>query len=165
MKDWDSRLAPTRENIIRAMKWLVRGARKDDSLFLHCKSLYPNRPSSIFFKNVIKDSGHGGQTRDLDGDEIDGRDEGKGLVQEFVFLTHFELVIYPVDFRTAGFIVDDDLHDILVKPLPAGCRLTVGLSFRSPNRRLGSRFSRVSLTLVTRELSLISLTYILLMGD
>ena len=79
MKDWDSRLAPTRENIIRAMKWLVRGARKDDSLFLHCKSLYPNCSSSL---NVVKDSGHGGQTRDLDGDEIDGRDEGKGLVSK-----------------------------------------------------------------------------------
>lgn len=30
----------------------------------------------------------------------------------------------PLDFKQAGMIVDDDLHDILVKPLPAGCRLT-----------------------------------------
>lgn len=37
------------------------------------------------------DSGHGGQTRDLDGDEIDGYDE----------------VIFPVDYLTAGHIVDD----------------------------------------------------------
>lgn len=37
-------------------------------------------------------SGHGGQTQDLDGDEDDGYDE----------------VIYPVDFKTAGHITDDD---------------------------------------------------------
>jgi len=53
-------------------------------------------------------SGHGGQTKDLDGDEDDGYDE----------------VIYPVDFKQAGHIVDDQMHDIMVKPLPAGCRLT-----------------------------------------
>lgn len=52
--------------------------------------------------------GHGGQTEDLDGDESDGYDE----------------VIYPVDFRTAGHIVDDEMHDIMVKPLRAGVRLT-----------------------------------------
>ena len=41
--------------------------------------------------------GHGGQTKDQDGDEDDGYDE----------------VIYPVDFRTAGHIVDDDMHKIM----------------------------------------------------
>ena len=41
--------------------------------------------------------GHGGQTKDLDGDEDDGYDE----------------VIYPVDFRTAGHIVDDEMHRIM----------------------------------------------------
>jgi len=53
-------------------------------------------------------SGHGGQTKDLNGDEADGYDE----------------VIYPVDFKRAGHIVDDYMHDIMVKPLPHGCRLT-----------------------------------------
>ncbi|AET41570.1 Ca(2+)-dependent cysteine protease MCA1 Ecym_8291 [Eremothecium cymbalariae DBVPG len=53
-------------------------------------------------------SGHGGQTEDLDGDEEDGMDD----------------VIYPVDFEVAGHIVDDELHDILVKPLQPGVRLT-----------------------------------------
>ncbi|KAF8584282.1 peptidase C14 [Ramaria rubella] len=51
-------------------------------------------------------SGHGGQVPDTNGDEIDGFDE----------------VIYSCDQRP---IVDDELHDILVKPLPSGCRLTV----------------------------------------
>ncbi|KAL9084416.1 MAG: hypothetical protein Q9159_005250 [Coniocarpon cinnabarinum] len=80
---------PTKANIIRAMHWLVKDARPNDSLFFHY-------------------SGHGGQTKDLDGDEEDGYDE----------------VIYPVDFRQVGHIVDDDLHSTLVKPLAPGVRLT-----------------------------------------
>lgn len=39
------------------------------------------------------------------------------------------LVIYPVDWkqypRNEGVIVDDRMHEIMVQPLPAGCRLTV----------------------------------------
>jgi hypothetical protein len=38
-------------------------------------------------------------------------------------------VIYPVDWkqypRNEGVIVDDRMHEIMVRPLPAGCRLTV----------------------------------------
>lgn len=82
-------MQPTKENIIRAMGWLVGGAQPNDALFLHY-------------------SGHGGQTEDLDGDEDDGYDE----------------VIYPVDFKTAGHIVDDQIHEIVVKPLQPGVRLT-----------------------------------------
>ena len=52
--------------------------------------------------------GHGGQTRDLDGDEPDGYDE----------------VIYPVDFRHNGHITDDEMHRIMVRPLSPGVRLT-----------------------------------------
>lgn len=52
--------------------------------------------------------GHGGQTPDLDGDEDDGYDE----------------VIYPVDFRVAGHIVDDEMHRIMVRSLRPGVRLT-----------------------------------------
>ena len=85
----DQRSVPTKENIIRAMQWLVMDAQPNDSLFFHY-------------------SGHGGQTKDLDGDEADGYDE----------------VIYPVDFKQNGHIVDDIMHDIMVKPLPDGCRLT-----------------------------------------
>ena len=44
----------------------------------------------------------------MDGDEDDGYDE----------------VIYPVDFRVAGHIVDDEMHRIMVKPLQPGVRLT-----------------------------------------
>ncbi|CCD24979.1 Ca(2+)-dependent cysteine protease MCA1 NDAI_0E01630 [Naumovozyma dairenensis CBS 421] len=80
---------PTKANIIRAMQWLVRDAQPNDSLFFHY-------------------SGHGGQTKDLDGDEDDGMDD----------------VIYPVDFQNAGELIDDDMHDIMVEPLPQGVRLT-----------------------------------------
>jgi hypothetical protein len=80
---------PTKQNILRAMHWLVKDARPNDSLFFHY-------------------SGHGGQTKDLDGDEPDGYDE----------------VIYPVDFRQTGHITDDEMHRIMVMPLQAGVRLT-----------------------------------------
>ncbi|KAK4960400.1 Ca(2+)-dependent cysteine protease [Elasticomyces elasticus] len=80
---------PTKANILRAMHWLVKDARPNDSLFFHY-------------------SGHGGQTKDLDGDEEDGYDE----------------VIYPVDFRQAGHIVDDEMHRVMVSPLQPGVRLT-----------------------------------------
>ncbi|KAJ5621552.1 hypothetical protein N7528_006335 [Penicillium herquei] len=80
---------PNKQNIIRAMQWLVKDAQPHDSLFIHY-------------------SGHGGRTPDLDGDEDDGYDD----------------VIYPVDYKTAGHIVDDDMHDMMVRPLRPGVRLT-----------------------------------------
>ncbi|KAI4864540.1 caspase domain-containing protein [Hypoxylon rubiginosum] len=80
---------PTKQNILRAMHWLVKDARPNDSLFFHY-------------------SGHGGQTKDLDGDEPDGYDE----------------VIYPVDFRQTGHVTDDEMHRIMVRPLQSGVRLT-----------------------------------------
>ncbi|KAK7033158.1 caspase domain-containing protein [Favolaschia claudopus] len=83
------RQLPTRDNIFSAMQWLVSGANPNDSLFFHY-------------------SGHGGQTKDVDGDEGDGHDE----------------VIYPLDFQDSGHIVDDMMHDIMVRSLPPGCRLT-----------------------------------------
>ncbi|KAE8358475.1 Metacaspase-1B [Aspergillus caelatus] len=66
------------------------------------KDAQPNDSLFIHF------SGHGGRTPDLDGDEEDGYDD----------------VIYPLDYRTAGHIVDDDMHAIMVRPLQPGVRLT-----------------------------------------
>ncbi|KIP05261.1 hypothetical protein PHLGIDRAFT_36523 [Phlebiopsis gigantea 11061_1 CR5-6] len=63
-----------------------------------------HRHDSLFFHY----SGHGSQVKDLDGDEVDGFDE----------------VILPVDFRKSGIITDDLMHEIMVHPLPPGCRLT-----------------------------------------
>lgn len=81
---------PTKNNIRRAMRWLVNDVQPNDSLFLHY-------------------SGHGGQTKDLNGDEDDGYDE----------------VIYPIDYKESGHVSDDEMHQILINPLPAGVRLTV----------------------------------------
>jgi len=53
-------------------------------------------------------SGHGGSQPDTDGDEVDGMDE----------------TIVPVDYETAGMIVDDEIYAILVKNVPVGARLT-----------------------------------------
>ncbi|RCI03735.1 Ca(2+)-dependent cysteine protease [Rhizopus stolonifer] len=58
------------------------------------------------------DSGHGGRVADIHSDEDDGHDE----------------TIYPLDYDQyegdTGQIKDDNMHDIMVKPLPKGCRLT-----------------------------------------
>ncbi|ONH67569.1 Metacaspase-1 [Cyberlindnera fabianii] len=57
---------------------------------------------------VFHYSGHGGLEKNLTGEEESGYDS----------------CIYPVDYETAGSILDDVMHDILVKPLPQGARLT-----------------------------------------
>jgi len=60
---------------------------------------------SLFFHY----SGHGGTARDSsDNDEADGYDE----------------TILPLDYQSAGQIVDDVIYEHLVQPLPEGCRLT-----------------------------------------
>lgn len=53
-------------------------------------------------------SGHGGFLPDDENEEADGYDE----------------TLVPVDYMTEGQIRDDDLFDILVKPMPAGVTLT-----------------------------------------
>ncbi|KAL4249393.1 Peptidase C14 caspase domain-containing protein [Pleurotus pulmonarius] len=64
----------------------------------------PKQDDSLFFHY----SGHGGRTPDVHGDEADGYDE----------------VIYPVDHERNGHILDDTMHEIMMKCLPEGCRLT-----------------------------------------
>ncbi|KAI5950633.1 casA [Candida margitis] len=88
------RAIPTRQNILDAVQWLVKDAKPNDSLFFHY-------------------SGHGGQTEDQP-DQYGNYDEDDG----------YDEVIYPLDFQTNGFIIDDLLHDMMIKTLPPGCRLT-----------------------------------------
>lgn len=54
-------------------------------------------------------SGHGGRVPDRDGDEDDGYDE----------------TLIPVDFKSAGQIVDDEIFKVLVRAMPAGVNVTV----------------------------------------
>lgn len=100
----ERRHLPTRQNLINAMRWLVRSAKCNDSLFFHC--------SFFFFLHIcvfliILDSGHGGQVEDKDGDEVDGFDEGSlwALIQKTD--SFWFTVIFPLDYKEAGFIVDD----------------------------------------------------------
>ncbi|KAK4521988.1 uncharacterized protein ATC70_004527 [Mucor velutinosus] len=66
-------------------------------------------PDDSFFFHY---SGHGGRVYDAHSDEDDSFDE----------------TIYPLDFQEfegeSGQLRDDDMHDLLVKPLPPKCRLT-----------------------------------------
>lgn len=55
--------------------------------------------SGQYSEIFIHYSGHGGQVSDLGSDESDGCDE----------------IIFPLDFRTAGIIKDDDLNKIIAK--------------------------------------------------
>ncbi|KAK5627369.1 hypothetical protein RRF57_003084 [Xylaria bambusicola] len=85
---------PTKTNLLRAMHWLVKDARPNDSLFFYY-------------------SGHGVLAEDL---KESNKDEGeKG---------GFYCTIFPVDFRHVGHITDEEMHRIMVKPLQAGVRLT-----------------------------------------
>ncbi|KAF0424546.1 metacaspase CasA [Gigaspora margarita] len=63
--------------------------------------VHDSQPGDSFFFHY---SGHGGQVEDTNGDEVDGYDE----------------TIMPVDFEKKGQIIDDDMHDIMVRPLKAG---------------------------------------------
>lgn len=62
-------------------------------------------PGDVLFFSF---SGHGAQREDPYGFEEDGMNE----------------TILPVDFQSAGMMTDDDLGNFIVKPLPAGVRLT-----------------------------------------
>ncbi|CAJ1440356.1 unnamed protein product, partial [Effrenium voratum] len=63
------------------------------------------RPGDVLFFSF---SGHGAQQEDPHGFEEDGMNE----------------TILPVDFEHAGMMTDDQISDYIVKPLPAGVRLT-----------------------------------------
>jgi len=84
------------------------------------ENLIPNYDNIIKAMNwLVKDakagdslvfhfSGHGQSVIDKDGDELDGFDES----------------ILPSDYTKKGRIIDDDIYQLLVEPLPKGCKLT-----------------------------------------
>lgn len=87
-EETDPNRIPTRQNIISALKWLVKGCQPGDSLVFHY-------------------SGHGFSMEDTNGDEVDGFDE----------------TLVPLDYEVAGMIVDDEINELIVKPIPAGVKL------------------------------------------
>lgn len=93
---------PTEANIRAAMRWLVEGARSGDSLFFYF-------------------SGHATQVKDTNGDERHGSVTG---ICSMNYMGNGQSLSSP---GTPGIITDEDMHDVMVKPLPRGCRLTVVL--------------------------------------
>ncbi|KAH8983984.1 caspase domain-containing protein [Lactarius hatsudake] len=93
---------PTQDNIIAAMHSLVEGAQSGDSLFFYF-------------------SGHATQIKDTHGDEPDGLDECMCAMD---YMGDPQSSSSPT---TPGIIADEDVHDIMVRPLPSGCRLTAVL--------------------------------------
>ncbi|KAJ7154500.1 caspase domain-containing protein, partial [Mycena filopes] len=87
------------------------------------------RPHDALFFHCV------GQTPDRNGDEVNGYDE----------------VIYPLDYKRNGHIVDDVVYAIFVRPLPAGCRLTAVFDSCYSGTALGKLFSlpRFSTVLTT----------------
>ncbi|XP_022762414.1 metacaspase-3-like isoform X1 [Durio zibethinus] len=74
---------PTKQNIRKALRWLVYGCQSGDSLVFHF-------------------SGHGTRQIDYNQDEVDGYDEA----------------LCPLDHETEGIIIDDEINDTIVRPLP-----------------------------------------------
>jgi hypothetical protein len=114
---------PTYENIVNAYKTVVAQSRDGDSIFLHYSgeflfflsitclkfrifTILNIFTSSMFYAHT---TGHGTKIRDDDanGEESDGYDEA----------------LCPRDFQSAGMIRDDDLYDLIVKPLADGVHL------------------------------------------
>ena len=102
--------APTRKNILSSMKWLVQDAKPGDNLF-------------FFF------AGHGGQSRDMDGDEEDGKDEHICPVVQakhpnFGAALEGSLEKEEADDLLGRGISDDEIFGKMLKDLPGGVRLT-----------------------------------------
>lgn len=72
----------TKEKILDAIHWLVSDSKNGEQLFFHY-------------------SGHGGQIKDMNKDEYDGKDE----------------TIIPIDYETEGYVTDDELKSNLVDKL------------------------------------------------
>ncbi|KAF5373806.1 hypothetical protein D9758_000834 [Tetrapyrgos nigripes] len=105
LKDSDSlgeEYLPTRNNIITWMRWLVSDVEPNDSLFFHY-------------------SGHGGQRKDVDGDEKDYNDE---CIYPMDSLTNADASEEERAAAALNVMVDDLLHRLIVSPLPKGVRLT-----------------------------------------
>lgn len=89
LTDDGSGMQPTKANVLNAFHQFSGSARPGDHLFFHY-------------------SGHGGQMKDQDGDELTGQDQ----------------TLVPLDYQTAGQIRDDDVFGALCTPMPEGAKMT-----------------------------------------
>ncbi|KAF9481557.1 hypothetical protein BDN70DRAFT_876221 [Pholiota conissans] len=96
---------PNKDNILRAITELVRDAKPGDHFFFHY-------------------AGHSGQKKSNDPDEEDGLDECRRIITKSL-LAHLSLPNLADIVTSEGEeIIDDILHNLLVKPLPVGSYLT-----------------------------------------
>lgn len=112
---------PTKANILRAMQWLVSDAQPNDALFIH----FSGRLETC---SVVGDTGSLALT--CRGPQVTaGGRQTWMATRRMVRLTAFRRpaqirtltlgvgyddVIYPLDYRAVGHIVDDEMHDILL---------------------------------------------------
>jgi len=85
-------MQPSRKNILDAISWLVTGLKPGENVFFQY-------------------SGHGGQVRDTNGDEVAG----------------FDSCIYPLNGLEMEMITDDELRAALAMKVPAGSKCFVVL--------------------------------------
>ncbi|KAF8531119.1 caspase domain-containing protein [Gautieria morchelliformis] len=95
---------PTRDNIIDALRNLVKDAKPGDRFFFYY-------------------CGHGGQIHNKDGRETDRKDE-LILPSDYIDTHQDGEDSYSVE-RYQNHILDDELNDILVKSLPVGSQLAL----------------------------------------
>lgn len=86
----DTVVKPTKANILSALSWLVADIQPGQNV-------------------LFQFSGHGGQVRDTNGDEVEGYDE----------------CIYPVNGTQMEVITDDELKAVLAAKIPAGSKCFV----------------------------------------
>jgi len=98
-------------------------------------------PSDSQFQQVLLDSGSEGETKPTHANMlkalkwlVDGAQAGDSLF--FHYSGHggqepasgtsdgYHETLVPLDFQSAGMLKDTDLFEVLIKPLPSGCRLT-----------------------------------------
>lgn len=77
---------------------------KENIINAYKKLVAESKPGDALFCHY---SGHGAKIEDDNGDEADGFDE----------------TLVPIDYEKAGMIRDDDLFDILIRPLQEGVSL------------------------------------------
>lgn len=85
-------MKPTKANIMASLDWLVAGLQPGQNIMFHY-------------------SGHGGQVRDANGDEVEGYDE----------------CIYPISGGKLEIITDDEIRAALAARVPAGSKCFVVL--------------------------------------
>lgn len=97
----DYKIKPTRKNIIRGFKWL--NSRNKANEFKEKYRILNGKANLVFCF-----SGHGGQVKDINGDELDGYDE----------------TICPLDYLKNGMITDDFIRTKFINKINSKTKLT-----------------------------------------